>query len=289
LGIPCVWHAQDFISERSFGIYRHAFGRAACWLPAQIIVDGASIAEQLPRSLKARITVIHNGVDTNVFHPGLDGADVRRELRIPADHLVVGHMGRVTPWKGQHYLLEAFARIADRNPNVTLLLVGAPVFDNDFYQRRLLSMATQFGLNGRIKFAGFRHDTAHVLAAMDLFAFTSVEKDTSPLALLSAMSCGLPIVAFDIAGVRELMASEDQFRLAPVADIAALERALSEVLSDQSLRQRLSASARKQAMNEFNLEQYTGRIEQVFRAALQSVRSPDTGRILPEVHQSAAL
>jgi glycosyltransferase involved in cell wall biosynthesis len=272
LGIPCVWHAQDFISERAFGIYRRAFGRAARWLPTQVIADGVSIAEQLPASLQSRITVIHNGVDTNVFHPGLDGGPVRRELGIPADHLVVGHMGRVTPWKGQHYLIEAFARIAGNHPNVTLLLVGSPVFDNDSYQRRLLSLVTQFSLNGRIKFAGFRHDTARVLAAMDVFAFTSIEKDTSPLALLSAMSCGLPIVAFDIAGVRELMASEDQFRLAPVADIPALGGVLSEVISDQGLRQRLAASARQQALNEFNLEKYTGRIEQVFRVALQGVR-----------------
>ncbi len=147
-------------------------------------------------------------------------------------------------------------------------------------------MATQFGLNGRIKFAGYRNDTARVLAAMDVFAFTSVEKDTSPLALLSAMSCGLPIVAFEIAGVRELMATEDQFRVVPVADIAALGRALSEVLLDQSLRQRLAASARRQALNEFNLEKYTDRIEQVFRLALQRARLPRAAQVAPEVSAS---
>ncbi|MFS8084625.1 MAG: glycosyltransferase family 4 protein, partial [Acidobacteriota bacterium] len=273
LGIPCVWHAQDLISERSLGIYRRAFGRAARWLPTQIIADGASIAEQLPLSLQSRITVVHNGVDTNVFRPGLDGADVRRELGVPADHLVVGHLGRVTPWKGQHYLIEAFARIAGNHPKVTLLLVGAPVFDNDSYQRRLLSLAAQFGLEDRIRFAGYRHDTARVLAAMDVFAFTSVEKDTSPLALLSAMACGLPIVAFDISGVRELMKSDDQFRIVPLGDIAALGRTLAEVISDHSLRQRLGAAARKQAETEFNLDKYVSRIEQVFREALSGARS----------------
>ena len=289
LKIPCVWHAQDFISERSFGIYRRAFGYAARWLPEQIIVDGASIADQLPPSLQPRITVVHNGVDTNLFYPELDGAAVRRELGIPDDHLVVGHMGRVTPWKGQHYLIEAFAHIADRNPNVTLLLAGAPVFDNDSYQRRLLRMVARLGFKERVKFAGYRHDTARVLAAMDVFAFTSVEKDTSPLALLSAMSCGLPIVAFDIAGVRELMADEDQFRLAPVEDVDALGRVLSEVLSDQSLRQRLGAAARQQAMAEFNLAKYAERIEQVFRVAVQGVRLPGAAPVVPKVQQSAAL
>lgn len=289
LGIPCVWHAQDFISERSFGIYRRAFGRAARWLPNEIIVDGASIAAQLPRSLQSRITVIHNGVDPNIFHPELDGAAVRQALGIPDDHLVIGHLARITPWKGQHYLIEAFARIAEEHPQATLLLVGAPVFDNDSYQQRLRKTVAQFSLQERVKFAGYRQDTAQVLAAMDIFAFTSIEKDTSPLALLSAMSCGLPIVAFDIAGVRELMAGEDQFRLVPVADVSALGRALSEMISDPNLRQHLGAATRRQALNEFTLDKCAERIQQVFRVALNSGSTNNAGQVITEIPQSAAL
>jgi len=263
-----VWHVQDFISERTLGIYRRAFGLAARWLPDQIIVDGRAIARQLPPFLQSRITVIHNGVDTNMFRPDHDGSNVRRELGIPNDHVVIGHVGRVTPWKGQHYLIEAFARMANDNPNLTLLLVGAPVFDNDLYQRRLLSLTAQFGLEDRIKFAGYRHDMPDVLAAMDIFAFTSIEKDTSPLALLSAMACGLPVVAFDIAGVRELLAHEDQFLLVPAEDVSALSRALLRVLADEKLRRVLANAARKQATNEFGLDKYTERMEQVFRDSL---------------------
>ncbi len=284
--IPCVWHVQDFISERSFGVYRRAFGRAARWLPEQIIADGATIAEQLPRTLQSRVTVIHNGVDTNIYRPGLDGAGIRRELGIPPDHLLVGHLGRLTPWKGQHYLIEAFARIANENPKVSLLLVGSPVFDNDSYQQRLISLAAEFDLSERIRFAGYRHDTANALAAMDVFAFPSIEKDTSPLALLSAMSCGLPIVAFDIAGVRELMASDDQVRLVPVEDIAALAQTLSLVLNDASLRRQMGASARKQAETEFNLDKFTTRNEQVFRDALQSDHLSSVKDLVPEVSAS---
>jgi glycosyltransferase involved in cell wall biosynthesis len=268
LRTPCVWHVQDFISERALGIYRRAFGLAARWLPDQIIVDGRTIAGQLPRSLQPRITVIHNGVDTNIFRPDLDGLPVRRELGIPNDHLVIGHVGRVTRWKGQHYLIEAFSRVANDNPNLTLLLVGSPVFDNASYQRSLHSLTAQFGLEDRIKFAGYRHDLPDVLAAMDIFAFTSVEKDTSPLALLSAMACGLPVVAFDIAGVRELLAHEDQFLLVPAENVSELSRALLLVLGDAKLRRGLADSARQQATNEFGLGKYRQRIEQVFRGAL---------------------
>jgi len=263
LRIPCVWHVQDFISERSFGIYRRAFGRAARWLPQRIIVDGESIQRQLPRSLQPKITVIHNGVDTNLFRPGLDGSGVREELGIPKHHPVIGHVGRITPWKGQHYLIEAFARIANDHPNVSLLLAGAPVFDNDSYQRRLLSMAAQLGLEDRIKFAGYRHDLPNVLAAMDVFAFTSIEKDTSPLALLSAMSCGLPIAAFDIAGVRELMTS-DQCLLTPVGNIEGLADSLQTLLTDPARRHQLGVSARQRVMTSLSLDLFTYRTEEVF-------------------------
>ncbi|MGH9875241.1 MAG: glycosyltransferase family 4 protein [Pyrinomonadaceae bacterium] len=286
-GTPCVWHLQDFISERTFGIYRRAFGLAARWLPEQIIVDGRTIAEQLPRSLQSRITVIHNGVDTNIFRPDLDGGKVRRELDIPADHLVIGHVGRITPWKGQHYLIEAFARIAGDYPNVTLLLIGSPVFDNDSYQRRLQNTVAQLGLEGRVKLPGYRHDIPNVLAAMDIFAFTSIEKDTSPLALLSAMSCGLPIVSFDIPGALELLASKDQFLLVPVEDVARLGSALANVIADERLRRRLGAAARRQATSEFNLDKYRDRIEHVFRDTLQ--RGPSCVRAtLPEVQRTAS-
>jgi glycosyltransferase involved in cell wall biosynthesis len=270
LGIPCVWHVQDFISERTSGIYRKLFGIAARWLPQQIIADGNTIKNQLPKSLWPRIDVIHNGINTDVFYPGVDGTAIRRELEIPEGHLVVGHVGRITPWKGQHFLIQAFAEIANENSSSTLLIVGAPVFDNDLYQRRLLNMVSKLGLQGRVKFTGYRHDLPRVLAAMDVFAFTSTEKDTSPLALLSAMSCGLPIVAFDIAGVRELMDTEDQFHLVPVGDIDELQHVLSSLIADETMRQRLSESARKLATDKFNLDRNTTRIEKVLCEILQA-------------------
>lgn len=262
-GIPAIWHVQDFISERNFGLYLRIFGLAAR-LPRHIVVDGASIAEQLPRSLKPRVSVVLNGVDTDLFHPGLNGADVRRELGIPENDLVIGHAARITPWKGQHYLIEAFARIANEHPNVSVLIAGAPVFDNDVYQRRLLRMTAELGLQDRIKFAGYRHDLPNVLAAMDVFAFTSIEKDTSPLALLSAFSTGLPVVAFEIAGVRELIDAGASLVTAPVENVDDLAKGLSALIRDRERRLSLSKSARQFAEDKLSLSMYVDNLEEAF-------------------------
>jgi len=272
--IPCVWHVQDFISERFLKIYQRIFTQLARWLPNHIIVDGASILRQLA-TVQDRVTVIHNGIDTGVFRPNIDGQAFRREMSIPFDATVIGSVGRMTPWKGQHYLLEAFARIAAKDPNVYLLFVGSPVFDNDSFQRYLLDRTSKLGLNHIVKFAGYRHDIPSVMASMNVFAFTSTEKDTSPLALLSAMSSALPIVAFDIEGVRELM-TDQEFLAVPVKRIDALAESLTRLLTDRTLCSRLSRSARDRAVEEFSLRQHIFRMEKVLLSVVRKARSEST-------------
>ena len=272
LGIPCVWHVQDFISERFWKLYQRFFGQVARWIPDHVVVDGASISRQLHRTVQDRITVIHNGVDTKVFRPDVDGQGIRRELGIPVDAMVIGHAGRITPWKGQHYLVEAFARVATGMENIYLLLVGAPVFDSDTYLRELVKLTSKLGLNHRVKFAGYRQDMPVALAAMDIFAFTSVEKDTCPLTLLSAMSSGLPIIAFDIEGVQEVLPDGEQF-LVPVGRVDALAGSIAKLLSNAALRRQLAASARGRAEAKFGLERYVSRMQRALRNTVNDSRS----------------
>lgn len=261
LQVPCLWHVQDFISERFGGLYRRLFGLISRWLPTHIVVDGQPIVRQFPEAIRNKVTVVYNGVDTTQFRPGLDGTSVRQVLGIPQAALVIGHVARLTPWKGQHYLLEAFAQVARKTPNVYLLLVGSPLFDNDSYEQTLRRRVSELGLADRVIFAGYRTDLPQVLAAMDLFAYPSVEKDTSPLALLSAMATGLPVVAFDIEGVREVIA--DAGILTPVKQIEALTQALVPLLADTPLRQQQGHQARLRIENHFSLQRYVAAMERV--------------------------
>jgi glycosyltransferase involved in cell wall biosynthesis len=274
-GIPCVWHVQDHLSERYGGVYRLAFGRLAAWLPERVIADGSSIAQQLSAA-RSRVTVVLNGIDTSIFRPRRAAASVRSQLGVPSDALVIGHVARITRWKGQHHLLRAFARLAPNRPQVHLLFVGAPLFDNDDYERELKRMTLELGLENRVTFAGYRSDLSEVLASMDLFAYTSTEKDTSPLALLSAMAVGLPIVAFDIPGVREILQPIDEVELGPflvqVGKPEKLADALEQLLASAETRRAAGERSRKKAVENFRLEAHVARIEAVLKAALRNSR-----------------
>jgi glycosyltransferase involved in cell wall biosynthesis len=263
-GIPCLWHAEDFISERWFGVFRRGLGRAARRLPRAIAAIGEPVARQFPPDVQAKVHVIHNGADTTAFRPGREGGLVRRELGLPADALVVGHVARLTPWKGQRQLLEAFARLAPDVPRARLLLVGAPVFDSHAYERSLKARAAALGLADRVIFAGYRRDVARVLTAIDVLAYPSLEKDNCPLALLEAMAAGLPVVAFDIEGIRMVLERPEYGLLVPVGHSEPLARALNELLADGERRRQLGRGARRRIEEAFSLDLHVRRFEALF-------------------------
>jgi glycosyltransferase involved in cell wall biosynthesis len=262
--VPCLWHAEDFISERWLGVFRRGFGAAARRLPSAIAVIGDPIAEQLPADVRPRVRVIHNGADTRAFRPGRSRLHLRREWAIPNDALVIGHVARLTPWKGQSHLLEAFARLAGEVPRARLLFVGSSVLGSDSYERRLKARSRELGLADRVVFAGYRHDVSRTLAAMDVLAYPSTEKDVCPLSLLEAMATGLPVVAFDIPGVSLVIDGPDDGLLVPVEDIGGLTAALRWLLTDYALRRRLGAGARRRIETAFNLESHVRLFEKAF-------------------------
>ncbi|MDM8543760.1 glycosyltransferase family 4 protein [Desulfococcaceae bacterium HSG9] len=270
LNIPCIWHLQDFISERFMGLYKHIFGLMASRIPDHIIVDGSSIAHQLPYAVQDSVKVILNGVDTNIFHPGIDGQKIRAEFGIPHDFSVIGSAARLAPWKGQLYLIEAFRTIANDFPKALLMIVGGPAYNNDSYEHALHQRMNELKLTNRVIFTGYRTDLAQVMAAMDIFVYTSVEKDTSPLALLSAMAMGLSIVAFDIEGVREILGEPEAGYLVKVGQREALERGISRMLNEPELRFKLSKTARSQVEKEFSLDKYKSSMENIFTLMLNT-------------------
>jgi glycosyltransferase involved in cell wall biosynthesis len=268
-GVPCLWHAEDFISERWGGVFRHAFGLAARWIPTAVAVIGEPIAQQLPAGVQKKVRVIHNAADTHAFRPGVDGSAVRAGLGIPPDALIVGHVARLTPWKGQHHLLEAFGRIAGQVPRARLLLVGSPVFDTDTYERSLRSRAAALGLADRVHFAGYRKDVPQVLAAMDVLAYPSVEKDNCPLSLLEGMATGLPVVAFDIPGVRFVLPGTEDGVLVPVERADLLADALLRLLTDDDFRHRLARGARRRIETAFSLQRQVQEFEEAFHDTIE--------------------
>jgi glycosyltransferase involved in cell wall biosynthesis len=268
--LPCVWHVQDLVSNRAGGLYPFILGTVGRFFAKSVIADGSTIFEQLSRYIPAkRFHVIHNGVDIERFAPSVDGSRIRNEWNVGKSDILIGNVARLTPWKGQQYLAEAFAHTASEFPNTKLVLVGSPVFDKDDFEKSLRTFVLEHRLETRVIFAGYRWDLPEVLAAMDIFAHPSIEKDTSPLAIVSAMASGKPIIATSVQGIAELFRNEEEsVLLVPPKNTDALADAIHKLVSNSNLRDSFGRAARKNAEENLSLSIFTRRCADVFMKIL---------------------
>ncbi len=268
--IPCVWHVQDRVSYRWGPLNAWVMGVSGARLAREVIADADSIARQLePLVPRDRISVIWNGVDLDDFVPGDRGAALRSEWGAGSGDLLVGNIGRLTPWKGQSVLLDAFAQIAAEFPHSRLVLVGSALFESGEYERALKHRANDHGLDGRVVFAGFRTDLPRVLDALDVVAHTALEKESSPLAVVSALAAGKPVVCTRLNGTAELFDENVDGLLVSPGCAGELAQKLRQLLGDPDLRRRLGNAARRKAERALSVEQYARRCEQVLENALR--------------------
>jgi glycosyltransferase involved in cell wall biosynthesis len=206
LNIPVICHLQDLITNRYFGLMNIIFNLFVKIIPSYIVCDGQSIQEAFWKYNKDKSRVILNGIKTATFIRNKESRlKIRHELKIPEDGYVIGHVARMTTWKGQDLLLKAFLNYAIQNSNAYLLLVGTPLFDNDHYYNSIIKIIESNSLTHRVIMPGYRDDLQAMYSAMDLFLYPSLEKDTSPLALISAISSGLPVGVSNINCLTEII------------------------------------------------------------------------------------
>ena len=200
--------------------------------------------------LTRRARYLGNGVDLTRFDPArftsVERDAVRAELGIDdPDTIVVGAVGRLVAEKGYPELFDAFATLP---PRFALVVVGDADPDKpDSLPPALVARARDRG----VRFLGPRDDVDRLYAAMDLFVLAS-HREGFPRAAMEASAMGLPVVANDIRGCRQVVENGRTGLLVPVGDAAALGGAIAELAHDPARRVTMAAAARDRAQNHFD-------------------------------------
>jgi glycosyltransferase involved in cell wall biosynthesis len=189
---------------------------------------------------KDKVKVIYNGIDIDRFN-SFDGSLAREKLGIPPGTPVIGTVGRLHPQKGQKYLLEAVSILKNEFPGLRLLFAGDGILKNE-----LETYAKTLGIKENVLFLGVRSDIPELLSAMDVFVFPSLWEGLGN-ALIEAMAAGKPVVASDIAPVREIINSKAAGILVPPEGSKALSKAIKLLLQDRALREIMGKAARERA------------------------------------------
>lgn len=196
-----------------------------------------------------RFTVIPLGLELDRF---LNCEDVRGQLRaelgVNPETLLVGIVARLVPIKRHTCFLEAAAEVARRYPKCQFLLVG------DGEERvELEHLCSRLALNGRVRFLGWRRDLERIYADLDLVVLTSANEG-SPVSLIEAMASGKPVVAARVGGVPDLVEDGVTGLLVPPENPAAVAEAMGALLADARRRQTFGQAGRKRVYPAFSAE-----------------------------------
>ena len=231
-----------------------------------IIIPSESLKDFLVKEygLDAHYTVIPTGTNLEPFLSA-DGDLIRKEQGWQ-DETVLISVGRLAPEKNWETLLRAFAIVYPKHADLRLVLIG-----DGPSRESLQSLADQLGVAERMTFLGSIPfgEVPSYLKAADLFSFASVT-ETQGLVTIEAMAAGLPVVAVDGSGTRDIVEHGKQGYLVE-NDADALAKGLDELLSDPHQMKRFSNSALKKA-KAFDVNQLTRQLVDVYEAAIQAKR-----------------
>jgi glycosyltransferase involved in cell wall biosynthesis len=205
----------------------------------------------MPRS---KLRLLGNGVDLERFRPDpVLREQVRHELGLEEGQVAVGLVARLVEEKGVPELIQAAERLDDR---YVVLIVGPKDHEKaDAVSEELLSRAEANG----VRFLGMRKDVERVYQGLDLFVLPS-HREGFPRAAMEAAASGLPVVATDIRGCRQVVDDGVNGFLFPVRDVGALTAAIKRVGDDPTLRANMSRSSQERARALFDERDIVDRV-----------------------------
>jgi glycosyltransferase involved in cell wall biosynthesis len=262
-GIPAVLRYRHI----SVPVKNNPFNRFIYGLPDAIVTTGDCISGGLAalRVPASRLHTISTGITSPSDLPEKPEAQalLRRELGLPPEAHFIGITAVLRSWKGQDYLMSGFDIIAERWPQLHLILVGAGPAE-EFLRKHAATLPS----GKRIHFLGYRKDFYPYVRAFDCDLLTSTQHEGIPQSLLDAMFMKTPVVGTNVGGIPEIVKDGVTGLLIPPKDPASIAEAVEKVLNDPA-----AAAARAQTAYETVMKKNTMEVMgQKIEALISSIR-----------------
>jgi glycosyltransferase involved in cell wall biosynthesis len=217
------------------------------------------------RLLRKKSLYLNNAINLERFAGKTTSkAELRDLLGLPNERFLIGSVGRLSEQKDYQTLVRAAAIVLQNYPAACFVQIG----DGE-QKQELEHLAAGLGLADRFIFLGRKAGIENYLAAMDLFVSSSLWEGL-PTVILESMASGLPVVATDIPGTRDLIQPGVNGWLAPPGNPAALAQKISEALNSAELRASYAAQSR-QVVNQFSIENVAEQHAKLYQQLIKTV------------------
>ena len=216
----------------------------------------------IPLSVQPYISTIYLGVDS-IETLKDETRDLARKPYAEKNEFLIGLFGRISPYKGQRFLIEALNMAKTHNLPFKAIIVGHAMNEN--YLQELKKEVNLLSLENHIIFTGFVTNPKELMQACDVVVLTTVE-ETFGLVLIEAMSVGIPVIGSNRGGVPEII--EDQYNglLFESQNSDDLFYKLKELYDDPEKHLHFGENAKKSALNKFSKQKHIEQLVQFYKS-----------------------
>jgi glycosyltransferase involved in cell wall biosynthesis len=260
--VRSIWWVNDLLTEDFFSTPARAAVRMAASRPQQIVCVSECVAQPFRQwGLAKKTRVIHNGIPLERYRRHPRGA-LRKQLGLSDSEPLFGVVGRFCEWKGQRLFLEIAEMWAQFGRPGHFVLIGQAFNEDKPYEMNLRHFVAESSLQGRAHFIPFQDDIAAALSDLDALLHTSLKPEPFGRVLIEAMAVGIPVIAANSGGPREIIQDEINGFLAKPNNASHYVEKLAKVKTEA-----LAAEARRTVEQNFTIQRVLREFEALIEPA----------------------
>jgi glycosyltransferase involved in cell wall biosynthesis len=270
--VPLVWHVRDRIEADYLPRPIVRLFRMLCAvLPDHVIANSQATLQTLHLPARRFPATIYSGVNhsrSSVVHDGVEVLPVFFPPTPAGVSPVIGIIGRISPWKGQHIFIQMAAAVHARCPGARFQICGAALFGEAAYEADLRAQVRQAGLEDCLEFLGFRSDVVTVVQNLDLLVHASTTGEPFGQVIIEGMAACKPVVATRGGGVPEIVEDGVTGSLVPMNDAPAMTQAVLDILADPKAAQAMGMAGYQRVQDHFTMERAVRQVETIYTEML---------------------
>ncbi|MBU1372231.1 MAG: glycosyltransferase family 4 protein [Bacteroidetes bacterium] len=261
--IKHIWHLHEIILRPK--IFTIAIGKLINSYSDKVVVVSEAVKRHWKKYIEvSKITRIYNGIKTT--KKLLKESDLRSELNILPQEIVITMIGRINQWKGQDYFLDIAEVLLSENKNLKFVMVGDPFPGNEYMANNLEERISKMKFKDNIINLYYRTDINRILEITDIFICPSILPDPFPTVILEAMSAEKAIVATMQGGALEMIVENETGLLIPINKPQEAAKIIYKLIDVPSLRSGFAKAGKARLEQNFSYDAFQKNILQLINS-----------------------
>jgi glycosyltransferase involved in cell wall biosynthesis len=213
-----------------------------------------------------KITSVYIGIDGDEMRRDKSaGFELRKKLSIAEESVVIGNVGRLVEFKGQEYLIRAFAEAQKEIQDIHLIIAG-----DGKLKKNLLELTEKLEVKQKVTFTGFFENLSELYSVFDIYAHTSIEGggELFPISIINALAQGLPVIASDIGDVETMIKNGVNGYLVNEKDVSSIKDKIIKLCRNPELLIEFGRKSKVMFEEKFTLDKMNDSVIEIYKSIL---------------------